>query len=203
MKLRVMSRCCGVSLPSASVSYQCALLMPCRKYRIGINFELIRTIPIHFDICIRANANHSEPISKTFVSRLMKNGKNRSDIIRFKPRQQSGWIRTNTNQSKLQLILIEFSIRINPNESEVEMVRINSDWKFGLDYLELGLIRIGSDSLVLLSRIKSDSVGSIFYRFSSNEIQMFFGLVRNDSHWLGYIYRNEFLSDTFARVVSR
>ena len=37
-----------------------------RKYRIGINSEPIRTIPFHFDICIRANSNHSEPIRKTF-----------------------------------------------------------------------------------------------------------------------------------------
>ena len=37
-----------------------------RKYRIGIHSEPIRTIPIHSDICIRANANHSEPIRKTF-----------------------------------------------------------------------------------------------------------------------------------------
>ena len=28
--------------------------------------EPVRTIPIHSDICIRANANHSEPIRKTF-----------------------------------------------------------------------------------------------------------------------------------------
>ena len=33
-----------------------------RRYRIGIYFEPIRTIPIHSDICIRANANHSDLI---------------------------------------------------------------------------------------------------------------------------------------------
>ena len=39
---------------------------PWRKYWIKINSESIRTIPIHSDICIRPNANHSEPIRKTF-----------------------------------------------------------------------------------------------------------------------------------------
>ena len=45
--------------------------LPWRKYRIGIHSEPIRTIPIHSDVCIQANANHSE---KRFVTRLMKNG---------------------------------------------------------------------------------------------------------------------------------
>ena len=39
---------------------------PWRKYRIEINSKSIRTIPIHSDICIRANANNAEPIRKTF-----------------------------------------------------------------------------------------------------------------------------------------
>ena len=39
---------------------------PWQKYRIGIHSEPIRTIPLHSAICIRANANHSEPIWKTF-----------------------------------------------------------------------------------------------------------------------------------------
>ena len=33
---------------------------------IGTHSDPIRTIPIHSDICIRANANHSEPIRKTY-----------------------------------------------------------------------------------------------------------------------------------------
>ena len=40
--------------------------LPWRKYRIEIHSESIRTIPNHSDICIRANANHSESIRKTF-----------------------------------------------------------------------------------------------------------------------------------------
>ena len=47
---------------------------PWRRYRIGIHSEPIRTIPNHSDIWIGVNANHSEPIRKSFVSRLMKNG---------------------------------------------------------------------------------------------------------------------------------
>ena len=41
---------------------------PWRKYRIGIHSEPIRTIPIHSDICIQANPNHSEPIRKMFCN---------------------------------------------------------------------------------------------------------------------------------------
>ena len=41
---------------------------PWRKYRIGIHSEPIRAIPIHSDICIRANPNHSEPIRNTFYN---------------------------------------------------------------------------------------------------------------------------------------
>ena len=41
---------------------------PCLKYRLGIHSEPIRTIPIHSDIRIRANTNHSKPIRKTFCN---------------------------------------------------------------------------------------------------------------------------------------
>ena len=44
------------------------LYLPWRKYRIGIHSKPIRTIPIHFDTCIRANANHSKTIRKTFCN---------------------------------------------------------------------------------------------------------------------------------------
>ena len=43
----------------------------------------IRTIPIHSDICIRANANHSEPIRKTFCISF---DKKRSKLIRTNPK---------------------------------------------------------------------------------------------------------------------
>ena len=39
--------------------------VPWRKYRMGIYSESTRTIPIHTDIRIWDNANHSEPIRKT------------------------------------------------------------------------------------------------------------------------------------------
>ena len=57
----------------------------------------MRTIPIHSDICIRVNANYSEPIQKKFCNE-----------IKF----------------SIRSIQTEFSIRINPNESEVVMIRI-------------------------------------------------------------------------------
>ena len=54
---------------------------PWRKYRIGIHSEPIRTIPIHSDICIRANANHSERIRKTFCNSFDE----KSRLFRFIP----------------------------------------------------------------------------------------------------------------------
>ena len=44
--------------------------LPWGKYRIEIYSESIRTIPIHSDIFIRANASHSERIRKTFCISL-------------------------------------------------------------------------------------------------------------------------------------
>ena len=44
------------------------IYFPLRKYWIEIHSEPIRTILIHRDICIRANANHSEPIRETFCN---------------------------------------------------------------------------------------------------------------------------------------
>ena len=133
--------------------------------------------------------------------------KNQSDLIRFDPRQLSKWIRTNSkpifqsesiwarNDSDEFWLKIRFgSIR----------ARIDSDWKLGF-----GLVRIHSDSCLGLNRIKWDRFFTIFHQ---TNYKTFFGLVTNDSHWLGYRYRNEpeyfwlapneFLSDTFARVYS-
>ena len=75
------------------------------------------------DICIRANANHSE---KRFIPHLMKNGKK---LIRLNPRQLSEPIRnqaSNPNRSEAKLIQTEFSIRINPNHSYLGFIRIES-----------------------------------------------------------------------------
>ena len=73
--------------------------VPLRKYRIGIHSRPTRTIPIHSDICIRTNVNQSEPIRKTFCIVWWKTVKNRSDLIRFNPRHQSEWTRTNPKPS--------------------------------------------------------------------------------------------------------
>ena len=114
--------------------------------------------------------------------------KNRSDLIRFNPRRQSKWIRTNpkssiqSDQSELGFIQTEFSIRFNPNHSDLEFIRIASDWKLGF-----GLVLIHSDWWTGLNRIRSDRFFTIFHQ---TRYKTFFGLVRNDSHWLGYRYRN-------------
>ena len=133
--------------------------------------------------------------------------------MRFNPRQQSELILNhvfNPNQSELALIQTEFSIEINSNNSNLGFIRIVFDWKFALDQSELELIRIDldwtlgfglvwihSDCCLGLIRIGSNRFFTLFHQTS---YKTFFGLIRNDSHCLGYRYRNEFLSDTFARV---
>ena len=91
--------------------FHCNKGLPWRKYWIEIHSESIRTIPIHSYICILANANHSEPIWKTFcISFDMKGG------------QKSIW---------LNPIYSETSIRMNPNQSEtkfsIQITRARSD----------------------------------------------------------------------------
>ena len=89
-------------------------------------------------------------------------------------------MRMNPGSEWFGLILIENSVSINSS----------SDW-FGLKTW----FRIGSDSYVLLPRIKSDEGESIFYRFSSNELQKvfrigseWFALVRIQiSEWIGIV----------------
>ena len=137
---------------------------------------------------MRIIPNQSE---KLFVSRLMKNGKK---SIRSHPIQSEATIRMNPKpsfQSKLRLIQTEFSIRIKPNHFDRGFIRIDSDWKFGLDQSELGLktwFRIHSDSCLGLNQISSDRFFIVFYQ---TRCKKFFGLVRKDSHWLGFRYRNE------------
>ena len=121
--------------------------------------------------------------------------KNRSDQIRFNPRQQSGWIQNqifHPNRSELGLIQTEFSIRINTDHSALGFIRINSDWKFARNdsdwKLVFGLVRIHSDCYLGLNRIRSNRFFTIFHQ---TRYKKFFVLVQNDSHWLGYRYRNE------------
>ena len=143
---------------------------------------------IQTEFSIRINLNQSEV-------------KNRSNLIRFNPRRQSEWIRNqilNPNQSEVWLIQNEFSIRINSNHFNHGFIRIDYDWKFGFgsfrpwidsDWKSChGLVRIHSDSCLGLNRIRSDRFFTIFKQTS---YKTFFGLIRNDSHWLGYRYRNE------------
>ena len=46
---------------------------PWRKFRIGIHFQPIRTIPNHFEIYIQANENKSEPNRKKFSKSFVEN----------------------------------------------------------------------------------------------------------------------------------
>ena len=154
---------------------------PGESIEIEIHFESIRTIPVHSDICIRANANHSEPIRKT--------AKNQSELIWLIPRHQSEWTRTNPKSS-----FQSRSIRINPNHPTLDSFRLiligNSVWiDPSSDWCVLKTwFWIGSDSCFGINWIKSDWFLTVFHQTSYKTV---FGLVRNDSHWLGYRYQNE------------
>ena len=95
--------------------------LPWRRYRIEIYSEPIRTIPIHSDICIRANANHSEPIRKTsFISFDEKRSK--INPINSETKFDSDW-KFGLDQSELELIWIEnlvsdWWLGINRNKSD-------------------------------------------------------------------------------------
>ena len=94
-------------------------------------------------------------------------------------------------------------MNFNPiiSESKVGEIRIDSDWKFGWDQSEIGLIRVDldwkldfglvqihSDWCLRNNRIRSDWFLTVFHQM---RYKTFFGLVRNDSHWLRYRYQNE------------
>ena len=128
-------------------------LLSWQKYRIEIHSEPIRTIPIHSDICIRVNANHSYQSEKIFVSRLMKN---RQKSIRFNLRYQS---------ESIQMIprsdwkLGSHSFRLMP--------RTKLDWVglifacFSLNEIQK-VFRIGSDTNIGMNRNSSDWLGINF-----------------------------------------
>ena len=144
---------------------------------IGLKFipsqsELFRFIPIFVSELMRIIPNQSE---KRFVSRLMKKGQK---SIRLNPIHSEIWKRTNPNQSGTK-----FSIQVNPKQSE-------PDWK-----LHFRFLRIGSLSHLGMNRIKPDWFLTVFHQ---TRYKTFFGLVRNDSHWLGMNF-NLILS-TLAKV---
>ena len=134
-------------------SFECE---PWCKYRIEINSESIRNMLIHSDICNRANANHSEPIRKTFcISFDEKRSINQSDLIRLIPRHESEWIRSRIDPNRI----------FNENQSELFRPWIHSNWfwlemRFGSIWYRIdsdwpGLktwFFIGSDSFRLISR---------------------------------------------------
>ena len=118
--------------------------------------------------------------------------KNQSDLIRFIPRNQCEWIRTIQNQVFNQNLSESFRhwihsdwfwLKIRVGSIRDGLIRINLDWKLGF-----GLVRIHSDWCLGINRINSVWFLNIFHQTRYN---MFFGLVRNDSNWLGYRYRKE------------
>ena len=141
---------------------------------------------------MRIIPNQSE---KLFVSRLMKNGKK---SIRLNPINSETSIRMKPNQSETK-----FSIQINPSSDwskpnfQSKSIQMNPRsewfglifyWKFGLDQSEIGFIRIGADCCLGLNRTRSDRFFIVFHETS---YKTFFGLIRDDSHCLGYRYRNK------------
>ena len=99
--------------------------LPWQKFRIGIYFETIRTIPIHSDICIRVTADHPEPI--WIMLRLMKNGQNTIRLNPILSSHQSEWIRTSTNQV------------YNLNHFYLGFIWIDSDWKLPGQKFRIGI----------------------------------------------------------------
>ena len=69
------------------------LTLPWQKFRIGINSKTIWTIPNHFEICVRANADESEAIGLKVI-----------------PTQSEASIRMNANQI------------FNPNQAELGLI---------------------------------------------------------------------------------
>ena len=94
--------------------------------------------------------------------------KNRSDLIRFNPRQLSEWIQTNPNHSDLQLIWIE---------------NLVSDW--------FGFIRIDVSELIRLSRI---DFWPFFIKRETKSFSDWFGIIRIGSDTDIGIIRNSFVS---------
>ena len=88
----------------------------------------------------------------------------------------------NPNQSETK-----FSIQINPNQSELGLIQTEFLIRINPNHSELGLIRI--------KNLVSDWCGSIFYRFSSNELQNFFRISSEKfalarvqiSEWIGVV----------------
>ena len=108
--------------------------------------------------------NHFEPIRKTFCISFRRNNLTWSDSIRFNPRHQSGWIRTNPNQSEIGLIQIEF----------------------------LTGALIGSNSFRLMLWIEAKCIGlgwiyfwPVFIKRERKRISYYFGMAWNSSDSLG------------------
>ena len=147
----------------------------------------------------------------------MKNGENRSDLIRFNSRQQSEPIGNqvlNPNQSELGLIQTKILIKINPNHSDLGFIRIDPDWKLCLNQSELELFRIDldwklgfgmnwihSDCCLGLIRIRSDRfftvfhqlqnvfrIGSEWFALAQIQISEWIGIVLIGSEWIPIQY---------------
>ena len=156
---------------------------------IGLKFIPIQSELIRY-LYIRANANHSEPIWKTFCILFDENGEK---SIRLNPINSETSIRMNPNQSETKFsiqINLSFdwpklnfqseSIRMNPRSERFGLILIensvwmhpSSDW-IGLIWIEnlvsdwFGFIRIDVSELIGLSRID-------FSPLPSNKIQNVF-----------------------------
>ena len=101
--------------------------VPWRKYRIGIHSEPIRTIPIHVDICIRANANHSEPIRKTFCNSFDEKRSKINPIHSTLIRSITLNIPEPSFQSESFQARIVSNRIFNHNHTKIRLIRINSD----------------------------------------------------------------------------
>ena len=147
------------------------LIHPSRKYRIEIHSESIWTIPIYSDICIQANANHSQLIRETFC------------------------ILFDDKRSKINPINSETPIRMNPNQFgtkfwiQINPINPSSDWS--KPNFQSGSIRIIPTldwldwyGLKTWFRIDSDSFGLSRIDFLPFFIKR---VIKRFSDWFGKI----------------
>ena len=113
----------------------------------------------------RANENNSDSFRYLYPSRCesfrtnpknvlhlvwWKTVKNRSDLVRFSPRQLSEWIGNQVFDSKQSFHSVSIRARIDPFFIKRDIKRF-SDW--------FGMIRIGSDANIGMNRNSSDWFG--------------------------------------------
>ena len=147
-------------------------LYPWWKCQIKIHFEPIRTIPIHSYICIRANANHSEPIWTTFCILFDEKRSKINPTIRDINPNESEPIRNQV---------------FNPDQYDSFRRWINADW-FWLKFW-FGSIQAWIDfGFIWIKNLVSDWCLTVFIKRDTKRCSEWFALVWIQiSEWIGIV----------------